>query len=68
MRYLRFIFMALAASSTLLAGGATFAKLGVPVVQHPQGISLKQESLRRSHSGMFRTARGHYGGGIRSHK
>ena len=68
MRYLRFLLMAIAAGSTLLATGATFAKFGVPEVQHPKGINLRQESVKRRHPGMLYTGRGHYGGGIRSHK
>ena len=67
MRFLRFILIALAAGSTLLATGATVSKYGIPSVQNPQGVSLKKESVGRTR-GFFMPGRTHYGGGMRSHK
>ena len=69
MRFLRFIFIALAAGSTIMAAGATMTKLGVPMVSYPQGISLRQESVRGGHMAIFPyMGRSHHGGGMRGHK
>lgn len=69
MRFLRFIFIALTAGSTIIATGATMTKAGVPLVSQPQGISLRQDSVTGRHAGFFPyMGRSHHGGGMRGHK
>jgi hypothetical protein len=68
MNILRFILIGIAAGSTLYASAATVTKAGVPLATHPHGISLRQESVRHSPGYIHVMGRGHYGGGIRSHK
>ena len=66
----RILIAAMLLGSTAVAGVATFTGAGVSTPEHPQGISLRQESAR-SH-GMFFPAyyagRTHRGGGLRGGK
>lgn len=69
MGFLRFIFIALVAGSTIMAAGATMTKMGVSTVSQPQGISLRQDSVAGRHAGIFPyMGRSHHGGGMRGHK
>ncbi len=56
---------------SILAAVATFAGAGASTVAHPDGISLRDESVRRS-GGFFlmymHTPRYHTGGGLRMGK
>lgn len=56
---------------TILAAVSTFAGAGASPVEHPEGISLRDESVRQS-GGFFmmymHTPRYHTGGGLRMGK
>ena len=60
------ILASLLAGGTFLAGAATFGKFGVSRLNEPQGISLREESVRSKRQGFFRTyhLRSHTGGGL----
>ena len=55
---------------TLLAGAATWSNLGVDRAETPQGVSLKDESVRSGGRGFFYGyyGRSHSGGGLRGGK
>ena len=60
--------------ATAMIGGsaagatATYLHYGVPRVEEPQGISLRQESERKPGIGFFPAYRSHRGGGLRGGK
>ena len=69
MKILRFILIGIAGMSTIAASVATATKMNVPVVTHPLGVKLRQDSVTGSRHGfVYFGGRSHYGGGIRSHK
>ena len=57
--------------ATLVAGAATVTRVGAQDVEHPEGLSLKDESVRTKHRGLFflmYAGRSHRGGGLHSGK
>lgn len=58
----------LLAGGTGLAAVATMTNAGVPAAEEPQGVSLRQESVRARHGGFFAGYRTHRGGGLRGGK
>lgn len=73
MGFLKYALIALLGGGTILAGGATFTKMGVEDMDHPQGISLRQDSVQttRGRPPSFFTrygSRSHAGGGLRGGK
>lgn len=70
MNFLRFGLIGVIACSTIWAAQATYRKTGVRDVMYPQGISLRQESIRTAHAGVFPASRvrTHRGGGLRGGK
>ncbi|MGD8242751.1 MAG: hypothetical protein PVF59_08000 [Desulfobacterales bacterium] len=71
MPFLRVAFITLLAGGTIWATAATIRKSGIPNVRHPQGISLREDSLQGRRAGVFpgmMRTRTHRGGGLRSGK
>ncbi len=69
MSFLRVAFITLIAGSTIWAATATIRKSGIPHVRHPQGISLREDSIQGRRAGVFPgVIRTHRGGGLRSGK
>ena len=71
MPFLRVAFITLLAGSTIWAATSTIRKSGIPSVRHPQGISLREDSVQGRRAGVFPMrmgARTHRGGGLRSGK
>ncbi|MFP4476290.1 MAG: hypothetical protein ACLFOY_12085 [Desulfatibacillaceae bacterium] len=64
------LFAGILAGTTLLAAAATLNKVGVNTAEHPQGIQLRQDSVRAGHRGGFFLyyGRTHAGGGLRGGK
>lgn len=56
------------AGGTTLAAIGTMANVGVPRAEEPQGVSLRQESVRTRTPGFFAGYRAHRGGGLRGGK
>ncbi len=71
MPFLRVAFITLIAGSTIWAAATTIRKSGIPSVKHPQGISLREDSVQGRRAGVFpglMRTRTHRGGGLRGHK
>ena len=50
---------------TTASAAATFSAFGVDSMEHPEGLSLRQDSSRRrAPFFLFYSSRGHYGGGL----
>jgi hypothetical protein len=67
MQFIKIGVLFLLAGGTIVASAATFTKAGVQTIEHPEGISLRQESVRtrRAHFFTFyRRGRYHRGGGL----
>ncbi|MFH0902250.1 MAG: hypothetical protein V2A73_16580 [Pseudomonadota bacterium] len=70
MRALRWLVPVALAGATALAAAATVAKVGAERVDHPIGLSLREESARNpQHRGFFLIygnmfGRSHWGGGL----
>ncbi len=70
----RILIAATLLGSTAIAGTATFSGAGVQSVEHPQGISLREQSAQsRGPRGFFAAyyltqSRSHRGGGLRGGK
>ncbi|MCP4747516.1 MAG: hypothetical protein GY874_15440 [Desulfobacteraceae bacterium] len=66
MQFLRILVFAAVCFGTLGAFTGTFAKWGVPLANHPQGVQLRQDSVGTSRSSgfiFFGTRRRSYRGG-----
>ncbi|MFC1896743.1 hypothetical protein ACFL0Q_08835 [Thermodesulfobacteriota bacterium] len=62
---------AVLAGGTIFAGYASFRDFGVQEARHPEGIRIRQESVERTHAGLYpahRRVRSHRGGGLRRGK
>jgi hypothetical protein len=69
MKLLRMLIIGALAGITILAAVATSLDWGVEDIEHPQGISLRQDSVTRTgRRGFFGGYRSHYGGGPRTGK
>ncbi len=71
MPFLRVALITLIAGSTIWAATSTMRKSGIPSVRHPQGISLREDSIQGRRAGVFpgmMRTRTHRGGGLRSGK
>lgn len=67
MQLLKIAIITILAGGTLFASAATFSKMGAKNVEHPAGITLRQESVRTGHSGFFpyySRRHSHRGGGL----
>lgn len=50
---------------TTASAAATLSSFGVEEMEHPEGLSLRQDSSRRrAPFFLFYSSRGHYGGGL----
>ena len=70
MNFLRFGLIGIIAFSTIWAAQATYRKTGVRDVMYPKGISLRQDSIRGTHAGLYPggRVRTHRGGGLHGGK
>jgi hypothetical protein len=68
--FIKIFFIAFFVGVTFLAGFATYKGIGAQELEHPKGISLRQESVRRGGGLLFfpMYTRTHYGGGFRGGK
>ncbi|PID56294.1 hypothetical protein CSB45_12250 [candidate division KSB3 bacterium] len=65
----KFILLPLLVGGTLLATVSTFSHLGIPDIEEPQGIDLRQESANYRRGAFFAYyGRSHMGGGLRGGK
>jgi hypothetical protein len=67
MQFIKIAVLFLLAGGTIVASAATFTKAGVQTIDHPDGISLRQESVRTRRARFFpyyRRGRYHRGGGL----
>lgn len=67
MQFLKIAVFSLLLGSTAFAGYATWRNFGAQKFEHPQGISLRQESVRAGRTGFFPyygRYRTHRGGGL----
>ena len=71
MQFIRFLVISALLGGTMFAGVATFRNYGAQSIKHPEGISLRQESVQKGPKGFFPHYR-HYriyrGGGFRGGK
>ena len=68
---LKFLLIPLLIAGTALATVATFAGWGADDMTDPQGINLRQESVKHPRGAFFAyygSTRSHYGGGLRGGK
>ena len=68
---LKFFLIPLLLAGTALATVATFSGWGADDIAHPQGINLRQESVKHPRGAFFAyygSTRSHYGGGLRGGK
>lgn len=66
MGFLKVLVIGVTTIGTIWATAAAFGKWGVPEVNHPQGVQLRQESVR-GRTGFFPVfygMRSHRGGGL----
>lgn len=67
MQFIKIAVITLLAGGTIYASVATYRKVGAQLVEHPAGISLRQESVRTKRSGWFlyyNRRHSHRGGGL----
>ena len=67
MQFLRLLVIGITAAGTIGVGAATFANWGVPSINQPQGIQMRQESIRKTRAGLIAgrsLRRSHRGGGL----
>ena len=67
MQFIKIGVLFLLAGGTIVASAATYTKAGVQTIDHPDGISLRQESVRTKRARFFpyyRRGRYHRGGGL----
>lgn len=67
MQLLRIALLGVLVASSAFAGLATWRNYGAQQFEHPQGISLRQESVNRGRAGFFpyyARSRHHRGGGL----
>ena len=68
MQFLKIVVFSLLLGSTAFAGYATWRNFGAQSFESPQGVSLRQESVRTGHRGGFFAyygrSRTHRGGGL----
>jgi hypothetical protein len=71
MQFLKVAVISLLVGGSAFAGFATWRNYGAQDFEHPEGISLRQESVRAGRAGFFRSYnrhRSHRGGGLSSGK
>jgi hypothetical protein len=67
MQLFKIVIVGLMVGGSALAGFATWRNVGAQTFEHPEGISLRQESVRTSRTGFFpyyARSRYHRGGGL----
>lgn len=67
MQLLKVVIVSVLLGSTVFAGFATFRNVGAQEIEHPEGISIRQESVQTRRSGFFpyyARSRAHRGGGL----
>ena len=67
MQFIKIAVLFLLAGGTIVASAATFTKAGVQTIEHPEGISLREESVRTRRAQFFpyySRSRYHRGGGL----
>lgn len=72
MRVATIVFIALVGGVSGISNALAFSSLGAASLEHPEGLSLRQESAGRPGMGGFfiwyGATRGHVGGGLRGGK
>ena len=67
MQFIKIAVITLLVGGTIYASVATYRKVGVQTVESPEGISLRQESVRNQRPGRFlyyNRTHSHRGGGL----
>ncbi|MGD9365658.1 MAG: hypothetical protein PVH87_08185 [Desulfobacteraceae bacterium] len=64
MQFIKIVVFSMLLGSTAFAGYATWRNFGAQKFEHPQGISLRQESVRAGFFPYYGRYRTHRGGGL----